>query len=120
MATDDPTVGLRVDFRDSQTATMVELLVRAAPSGGSPMSLAEAASQAGLTPPVPGQDPGVQIAPTERAPGDVLVADERQYLFLGEVGYFDVEARKLVAATEVPTNGVGGSWFRIPSNLVHI
>lgn len=92
--------GHKVTFPDAKTAKMAEILAKADPNH--PVNLAEAAAKAGLTPPVPGQDPGHQIAPSEAKPGDVLVAAGKQYLLLGDGKFFDLTSFKEIDAKLLP------------------
>ncbi|MGC7255684.1 hypothetical protein RBA19_21380, partial [Mycobacteroides abscessus subsp. massiliense] len=62
--------GKKIKFPDAKTAKLAKLLAAADPNH--PISLADAAAQSGLTPPVPGQDPGKQIPPADAKPGDFL------------------------------------------------
>lgn len=92
--------GQKTVFPDAKTAKLAQLLAAADPTH--PMSLADAAAQAGLTPPVPGQDPGQQVAPTEAKPGDIMVAGEKQYMLLGDGKFYDLSDYKVVGAAELP------------------
>lgn len=92
--------GNKTTFPDAKTAKMAELLSKADPTH--PMSLADAAKQAGLTPPTPGQDPGTQVAPTDAKPGDLLVAGGKNYLLLGDGKFYDLVDYKVVGASEIP------------------
>ena len=102
--------GERVEFPDAKTAKLAQLLADADPTH--PMSLAEAAKQAGLVPPVPGQDPGTQIAPANARPGDVLVAGDRQFMLLGR--FYDLAEYKTIGASELPADlGSRAGFFRL-------
>lgn len=92
--------GNKTTFPDAKTAKMAQLLSQADPTH--PMSLADAAAQAGLTPPTPGQDPGKQVAPTDAKPGDILVAGGKNYMLLGEGKFYDLSDYKVVGAGEIP------------------
>lgn len=94
--------GQKVTFPDAKTAKLAELLSKADPTH--PMSLADAAKAAGLTPPVPGQDPGKQVNPAEAKPGDVMVAGDKNYLLLGDGKFYDLTDYKVVGASELPQN----------------
>ena len=104
--------GERVEFPDAKTAKLAQLLADADPTH--PMSLAEAAKAAGLTPPVPGQDPGTQIAPANARPGDVLVAGDRQFMLLGDGRFYDLAEYKTIGASELPADlGSRAGFFRL-------
>lgn len=92
--------GTKTTFPDAKTAKMAEILSKADPTH--PMSLADAAKAAGLTPPTPGQDPGTQVAPTDAKPGDLLVAGSKNYMLLGEGRFYDLSDYKVVGASEIP------------------
>lgn len=92
--------GEKVTFPDAKTAKLAQLLAAADPTH--PISLADAAAQAGLTPPVPGQDPGHQVAPSDAKPGDVLVAGDKKLLVLGDGKFLDFAAGKLIGADALP------------------
>lgn len=92
--------GQKTTFPDAKTAKLASLLAAADPTH--PVSLADAAAQAGLTPPVPGQDPGKQVSPAEAKPGDIMVAGDRSYLLLGEGKFYDLTEYKIVGAAELP------------------
>ncbi|MFA5710762.1 hypothetical protein [Mycolicibacterium sp.] len=104
--------GEKVKFPDAKTAKLGHLLGAAGPNN--PMSLSDAAAQAGLTPPVPGQDPGRQIAPVDAKPGDVLVAGEKQYMVLGDGKFYDLSAFQVVDADMLPKDlGDRAGYFRL-------
>ncbi|MFV8137409.1 hypothetical protein ACNQR7_07545 [Mycolicibacterium senegalense] len=92
--------GTKATFPDAKTAALARTLAAADPTH--PMSLADAAKQAGLTPPTPGQDPGKQVAPTDAKPGDLLVAGGKNYMLLGEGRFYDLSDYKVVGASEIP------------------
>ncbi|MGV7586348.1 hypothetical protein PJI74_01270 [Mycobacterium kansasii] len=92
--------GTKTTFPDAKTAKMAELLSKADPTH--PVSLADAAKQAGLTPPTPGQDPGKQVAPTDAKPGDILVAGGKNFMLLGDGKFYDLTDYKVVGASEIP------------------
>ncbi|CPR69544.1 hypothetical protein [Mycobacteroides abscessus] len=94
--------GQKTLFPDAKTAKLAELLAKADPTH--PVSLADAAKAAGLTPPVPGQDPGRQINPAEAKPGDIMVASDKQYMLLGDGKFYDLQDYKIVGAAELPQN----------------
>lgn len=100
--TDVDVKGTKTTFPDAKTAAMAEILSKADPTH--PMSLADAAKQAGLTPPTPGQDPGTQVAPTDAKPGDLLVAGGKNYMLLGDGKFYDLSDYKVVGASEIPQN----------------
>ncbi|MFT9663706.1 hypothetical protein ACM0CQ_15830 [Mycobacteroides abscessus subsp. abscessus] len=104
--------GTDVEFPDAKTAKLAQLLANADPTH--PKALQDAAAEAGLTPPVPGQDPGKSIQPAEAKPGDILVAGDKQYMLLGEGKFYDLQDYKVVGASEVPqTLGDRGGYFRL-------
>lgn len=92
--------GQKTTFPDAKTAKLAQLLAAADPAH--PVSLADAAAQAGLTPPVPGQDPGKQVSPAEAKPGDIMVAGDKSYMLLGEGKFYDLTEYKIVGAAELP------------------
>ncbi|MGV0675683.1 hypothetical protein ABQE62_05755 [Mycolicibacterium fortuitum] len=94
--------GQKTTFPDAKTAKLAQLLSQADPTH--PMSLADAAAQAGLTPPVPGQDPGKQVSPAEAKPGDIMVAGDKSYMLLGDGKFYDLTEYKIVGASELPQN----------------
>lgn len=98
--TDVDVKGTKTTFPDAKTAKLAELLSKADPTH--PMSLADAAAKAGLTPPTPGQDPGKQVAPTDAKPGDILVAGGKNYMLLGEGKFYDLSDYKVVGASAIP------------------
>ncbi|BBY97883.1 hypothetical protein [Mycolicibacterium fallax] len=102
-----------VEFPDPKTAKMAQLLAGADPA--KPLSLADAAAQAGLKPPVPGQDLGQQIPPAKSAPGDILVAGDQRFMVLGDGEFYDLQKYDVVGADAVPTQlGERGGYFRLP------
>lgn len=104
--------GQEVEFPDAKTAKMAQLLANADPAH--PLSLADAAKQAGLTPPVPGQDPGSQVAPAQAKPGDLLVAGDKSYLLLGDGKFYDLQEYKVVSADQLPQDmGSRGGYFHL-------
>lgn len=104
--------GTKTTFPDAKTAKMAEILSKADPTH--PMSLADAAKAAGLTPPTPGQDPGTQVAPTDAKPGDLLVAGGKNYMLLGEGKFYDLSDYKVVGASEIPQNmGERAGYFHL-------
>ncbi|SIF60594.1 Uncharacterised protein [Mycobacteroides abscessus subsp. abscessus] len=94
--------GKKTTFPDAKTAALARTLAAADPAH--PVSLADAAAKAGLTPPTPGQDPGKQIAPADAKPGDLLVAGGKNYMLLGEGRFYDLVDYKVVSASEIPQN----------------
>lgn len=94
--------GQKTTFPDAKTAKLAEILSKADPTH--PVSLADAAKSAGLTPPVPGQDPGKQIPPAEAKPGDIMVAGDKQYMLLGDGKFYDLQDYKVIGSSELPQN----------------
>lgn len=94
--------GQKTAFPDAKTAKLAELLSKADPTH--PVSLADAAKSAGLTPPVPGQDPGRQVSPADAKPGDLLVTADKNYMLLGDGKFYDLADYKVVSASEIPQN----------------
>lgn len=92
--------GTKTTFPDAKTAKLAEILSKADPTH--PMSLADAAKSAGLTPPTPGQDPGKQVSPADAKPGDLLVAGGQNYMLLGDGKFYDLSDYKVVSASEIP------------------
>ncbi|MFZ2239505.1 MAG: hypothetical protein WAV90_08155, partial [Gordonia amarae] len=88
-----------VEFPDPKTAKMAQLLAGADPA--KPLSLADAAAQSGLKPPVPGQDLGQQIAPSKSQPGDILQAGDRRFMVLGDGQFYDLQRYDVVNADQV-------------------
>ncbi|ABK67270.1 hypothetical protein [Mycobacterium avium] len=104
--------GTRVEFPDAKTAKLASLLANADPAH--PLSLAEAAKMAGLTPPVPGQDPGSQVAPAQAKPGDLLVAGDKKYMLLEPGKFYDLQEYKVVSADQLPQDaGSRGGYFHL-------
>ena len=104
--------GTKVTFPDAKTAKLAEVLSAADPTH--PVSLADAAQKAGLTPPVPGQDPGKQVSPADAKPGNLLVAGEREYLLLEDGKFYDLKDFKVVGADQIPGElGRGGGYFAL-------
>ncbi|WP_301121548.1 hypothetical protein [Mycolicibacterium fortuitum] len=104
--------GTKVEFPDAKTAKMAQLLAAADPAH--PLPLAEAAKLAGLTPPVPGQDPGSQVAPAQAKPGDLLVAGDKTYLMLGDGRFYDLTEYKVISADQLPADaGARGGYFHL-------
>ncbi|MBF9519538.1 hypothetical protein [Mycobacteroides chelonae] len=104
--------GQKTTFPDAKTAKLAELLSKADPTH--PVSLADAAKAAGLTPPVPGQDPGKQVNPAEAKPGDIMVAADKSYMLLGDGKFYDLTDYKVVGATDLPQNlGDRAGCFRL-------
>ncbi|MGW4100624.1 hypothetical protein [Mycobacterium sp. NPDC004974] len=97
--------GQKTVFPDAKTAKLAEILSKADPTH--PVSLGDAAKAAGLTPPVPGQDPGKQVAPAEAKPGDIMVAGDKSYMLLCEGKFYDLAEYKLVGVDELPRD-MGG------------
>lgn len=92
--------GKKVKFPDAKLAKLAKLLAAADPNH--PVSLADAAAQSGLTPPVPGQDPGKQIPPADAKPGDFLVAGDKHFMVLGDGKFYDLSQYRTVDASELP------------------
>lgn len=104
--------GQKVEFPDAKTAKLASLLANADPAH--PISLADAAKMAGLTPPVPGQDPGSQVAPAQAKPGDLLVAGDKSYLLLGDGRFYDLAEYKVVTSDQLPQDmGSRGGYFHL-------
>lgn len=104
--------GTKTTFPDAKTAKMAELLAKADPAH--PLPLAEAAKQAGLTPPVPGQDPGTQVAPAQAKPGDLLVAGDKKFMLLGDGKFYDLTEYKIVSSDQLPQDaGTRGGYFHL-------
>ncbi|CPW67377.1 hypothetical protein [Mycobacteroides abscessus] len=104
--------GKKIKFPDAKTAKMAKLL--AAADLNHPISLADAAAQSGLTPPVPGQDPGKQIPPADAKPGDFLVAGDKHYMVLGDGKFYDLAQYRTVDASELPHDmGSRAGYFRL-------
>lgn len=104
--------GQKTTFPDAKTAKLAQLLAAADPAH--PVSLADAAAQAGLTPPVPGQDPGKQVSPADAKPGDIMVAGDKSYMLLGEGKFYDLTEYKIVGAAELPqTMGDRAGYFHL-------
>ena len=114
-AADDHTVdvkGKKIQFPDAKTAALAKELSAGAP--GAPASLADAATKAGLVPPVPGQDPGQQVAPADAKPGDLLRAGNKDYLVLGNGDFLDFSSGKVLGADTMPKDlGVNGGYFHL-------
>lgn len=105
--------GKKIKFPDAKVAKMAKLLAAADPNH--PISLADAAAQSGLTPPVPGQDPGKQIPPAEAKPGDFVVAGDKHYMVLGDGKFYDLSQYKTIDASELPHDmGSRAGYFRLP------
>lgn len=98
--TDVDVKGTKATFPDAKTAALARTLAAADPTH--PMSLADAAKAAGLTPPTPGQDPGTQVAPTDAKPGDLLVAGGKNFMLLGDGKFYDLSDYKVVGASDIP------------------
>lgn len=94
--------GQKTVFPDAKTAKLAEILSKADPTH--PVSLADAAKSAGLTPPVPGQDPGKQIPPAEAKPGDIMVAGDKNFMLLGDGKFYDLQDYKVIGSSELPQN----------------
>ncbi|WP_457073142.1 hypothetical protein [Mycobacteroides abscessus] len=104
--------GKKIKFPDAKVAKMAKLLAAADPNH--PISLADAAAQSGLTPPVPGQDPGKQIPPAEAKPGDFVVAGDKHYMVLGDGKFYDLSQYKNIDASELPHDmGSRAGYFRL-------
>ncbi|WP_133164936.1 hypothetical protein [Mycolicibacter virginiensis] len=104
--------GHKVSFPDAKTAKLAQLLAAADPAH--PLPLSDAAAQAGLVAPTPGQDPGQQVAPSDAKPGDVLVAGDHRYLMLGDGQFYDLDAYKVVGASELPKDmGSRAGYFHL-------
>lgn len=110
--TDVDVKGQKTTFPDPKTAALARTLAAADPTH--PVSLADAAKAAGLTAPVPGQDPGQQVPPSDAKPGDIMVAGERKYMLLGDGKFYDLTDYKVVGADELPKDmGDRAGYFRL-------
>lgn len=104
--------GTKVEFPDAKTAKLASLLAAADPAH--PLSLEDAAKQAGLTPPVPGQDPGSQVAPAQAKPGDLLVAGDKKFMLLGGGRFYDLQEYKVVSSDQLPQDmGSRAGYFHL-------
>ncbi len=104
--------GEKVKFPNAKLAKLAQLLASADPTH--PVSLADAAAQSGLTPPVPGQDPGKQIPPADAKQGDFLVSGDKRYMLLGDGKFYDLTEFKTVGASELPQDmGARAGYFRL-------
>ncbi|RIS67537.1 hypothetical protein D2E70_16320 [Mycobacteroides abscessus] len=104
--------GQKTTFPDAKTAKLASLFAAADPTH--PLSLTDAAAQAGLTPPVPGQDPGQQVSPADAKPGDIMVAGDKSYMLLGDGKFYDLSEYKIVSASELPQQlGDRAGYFRL-------
>jgi hypothetical protein len=104
--------GKKVEFPDTKTAALATELGKATP--GNPASLADAATKAGLVPPVPGQDPGQQVSPPSAKAGDLLVAGDRSYMLLGNGEFLDFSNGKVVDTDQLPKDlGPKGGYFHL-------
>lgn len=104
--------GERVDFKDPKLAKMAQLLAAASPQ--QPVPLSDAAAASGLTPPVPGQDPGRQVQPVDAKPGNILVADGKQFMLLGDGRFYDLQEYRTVGVSELPQDaGSRGGYFSL-------
>ncbi|MFC7751721.1 hypothetical protein [Tsukamurella soli] len=104
--------GTKVTMPNAQLSKLGQELAGADPNH--PLSLAEACQKAGITPPVPGQDPGQQVAPDQAKAGDLLVAGGKDYLFLGNDKYYDLQTYSVVSGDQVPQNlGDSGGFFHL-------
>ena len=92
--------GEKIQFPDAKTAALAKELANG--SSTNPVSLADAATKAGLLPPVPGQDPGQQIAPADAKPGDLLTTGDRSYLLLDRDRFLDFSTGKILTAAQLP------------------
>ena len=104
--------GKKITFPDAKTAALAKELANAGPNN--PASLADAATKAGLVPPVPGQDPGQQVAPADAKPGDLLRAGGKDYLVLGKGEFLDFSNGKVLSADTLPKDlGGNGGYFHL-------
>jgi hypothetical protein len=104
--------GKKIEFPDTKTAALAAELAKATP--GSPASLADAATKAGLVPPVPGQDPGQQVSPQDAKPGDLFVAGDKSYMLLSDGEFLDHTNGKVVDADQMPKDlGSKGGYFSL-------
>jgi hypothetical protein len=104
--------GSKVDFPNAKAAKLSQELAAGGPNN--PVSLADAATKAGLIAPVPGQDPGQQVAPADAKPGDLLRAGDKDYLVLDKGKFLDFAGGKVVDASQLPKDlGPNGGYFHL-------
>ena len=104
--------GSKVEFPNAKAAAMAHELAAGGPNN--PVSLADAATKAGLVAPVPGQDPGQQVAPADAKPGDLLRAGDKDYLVLDKGKFLDFSGGKVVDASQLPKDlGPNGGYFHL-------
>ena len=104
--------GKKITFPDAKTAALAKELSAGTP--GAPANLADAATKAGLVPPVPGQDPGQQVAPADAKPGDLLRAGGKDYMLLGKGEFLDFSNGKVLSADTLPKDlGGNGGYFHL-------
>nr|WP_046284162.1 hypothetical protein [Mycobacterium sp. UM_NZ2] len=104
--------GHKVSFPDAKTAKLAQLLAGA--DANHPLPLSDAAAQAGLVPPVPGQDPGQQVAPSDSRPGDILVAGDKRFMLMGDGQFYDLDQYKVVGASDLPKDmGSRAGYFHL-------
>ncbi|MFV8051396.1 MULTISPECIES: hypothetical protein [Mycobacteriaceae] len=102
----------KVTFPDAKSAKLAQVLAAADPTH--PVSLADAAAQAGLKPPVPGQDLGQQVAPVDAKPGDILDTGDKKFMLLGDGAFYDLSEYKVVDASALPQDmGERAAYFHL-------
>ena len=102
----------KVTFPDAKSAKLAQVLAAADPTH--PVSLADAAAQAGLKPPVPGQDLGQQVAPVDAKPGDILDTGDKKFMLLGDGAFYDLSEYKVIDASALPQNmGERAAYFHL-------
>lgn len=107
--------GTKVEFPNEKRAELARELASGGP--GHPVSLADAATKAGLVAPVPGQDPGQQVSPADAKPGDLLRAGDKDYLLLqsgDHAKFLDFASGRVIGSDQIPGNlGSGGGYFEL-------
>lgn len=60
------------------------------------------------------QDPGVQVAPVDASPGDLLVSGDKTYMLLGAGKFLDYSDGRVINADQItPDLGLGGGYFKL-------
>lgn len=104
--------GSKVEFPSDKAAKFAAALAAGGPNN--PVSVADAAAKAGLLPPVPGQDPGVQVSPADAKPGDLLRVGDKDYLLLDKDRFLDYTSGKVLSADQMPKDlGARGGYFHL-------